>query len=125
MFVLSAVAAAKTSFLNLDSGPPSLKSKSKHVTASTSTPTAPEVSTCTVTPSVQTSPSPSTPLTTAPAPDLPEPDRVETASKDVDVPQPEDSKSQELKKDTEEPEVSHVYLLIESVRLLLTLYFNE
>lgn len=90
---------------NSDSGPPPLKSKTKHLTAATSTLTVPDVSTCMPTPSTQTSLTPSTPAPTTPTAAPPEPSQVETASTDVGAPQPEDSKGQEVKKDTAESEV--------------------
>lgn len=100
------------SFSHLDSGPPSLKSKTTHVTAAASTLTVADVSTCTPTPSTQTSLTPSAPAPTTPPAAPPEPSQVDTASTDVDTPQPEDSKDLEVKKDTAESEVRvrHLHL---------------
>ncbi|XP_029028601.1 histone-lysine N-methyltransferase, H3 lysine-36 specific [Betta splendens] len=99
-------AAAKTSVLNPELGQPSLKSRSKHLTASASKPTAPEVLTCTATATAHphNDTGPSSPVTTTPVPAPPEPEQVETESKDVNAPEPEDSKSHELQKDTSELE---------------------
>ncbi|XP_054481550.1 LOW QUALITY PROTEIN: histone-lysine N-methyltransferase, H3 lysine-36 specific [Anoplopoma fimbria] len=70
-----------------DCGPPSLKSKSKQLIASSSTPTPTEASICT-----PADPTPSPPAPSTPAPAPPEPAHVETAPKDVDPPPAEDKR---------------------------------
>lgn len=97
-----------TSFLHTDSAAPSLKSKTKQLAASSSSPTTTEISTCGATTPVQTEPPSSSPAPSPPAPTPPEPAQEEMASADTDAPQAEDSNAQEIKNDRAESEVSHL-----------------
>lgn len=91
-------------FFHIDCSAPPLKSKSKPLSASESTP-ATTSDLCTPTPLVQTS----TPAPSAPEQSSPEPGQEETAPADVDDPQPDDGKAEDIKKDGAESEVGQLY----------------
>lgn len=91
-------------FFHIDCSAPPLKSKSKPLPASESTP-ATTSDLCTPTPLVQTS----TPAPSAPEQSSPEPGQEETAPADVDDPQPDDGKAEDIKKDGAESEVGQLY----------------
>lgn len=101
-----------TSLLLSVSVPPSLKSTSKQLAATSAAATTPaEISSSLPPPFVQSKPPPSPP---APSPlMLPEPDPVQvevTAAAEVDAHQEEeDGKEEEIKRDKPDSEVSHVY----------------